>query len=182
MMLKRRITVLLIAGLVIAGVVAVYYMPQWQQPQAAYKGGRPGGPHPPDPRPRSARRGGRRGGPPATDPVPVLATAARAADVPVYLDGVGTAKALNTVTVRSQVDGKIINISFTEGQDVPKGFVLAKIDPTTYQAQYDQAQAKKAQDEAQLANARLDLDRYTRLAATNAVNKQQLDTPPATGT
>ena len=110
----------------------------------------------------------------------MLATAARSADVPVYLDGVGTAKALNTVTVRSQVDGKIINISFTEGQDVPKGFVLAKIDPTTYQAQYDQAQAKKAQDEAQLANARLDLDRYTRLAATNAVNKQQLDTQRAT--
>jgi multidrug efflux pump subunit AcrA (membrane-fusion protein) len=154
--------VLLIAGLVIAGVVAVYYMPQWQQTQAASKSG------------------GRRGGPPSTDPVPVLATAARAADVPVYLDGVGTAKALNTVTVRSQVDGKIINISFTEGQDVPKGFVLAKIDPTTYQAQYDQAQAKKSQDEAQLANARLDLDRYTRLAATNAVNKQQLDTQRAT--
>jgi len=157
MMLKRRITVLLIAGLVIAGVVAVYYMPQWQQTQAASKGGR-------------------RGGPPATDPVPVLATAARAADVPVYLDGVGTAKALNTVTVRAQVDGKIINISYTEGQDVPKGFVLAKIDPVTYQAAYDQTVAKKAQDEAQLANARLDLERYIRLSATNAINKQQLDT------
>ena len=106
---------MLIAGLVIAGVVAVYYMPQWQQTQAA-------------------RGGGRRGGPPSTDPVPVLATAARSADVPVYLDGVGTAKALNTVTVRSQVDGKLITISFTEGQDVAKGYVLAKIDPTTYQA------------------------------------------------
>ncbi|MGZ5814261.1 MAG: efflux RND transporter periplasmic adaptor subunit, partial [Xanthobacteraceae bacterium] len=161
-MMLKRLTVLLIAGLVIAGVVAVYYMPQWQQTQAVSKSG------------------SRRGGPPSTDPVPVLATAARSADVPVYLDGVGTAKALNTVTVRSQVDGKIINISFTEGQDVPKGFVLAKIDPTTYQAQYDQAEAKKSQDQAQLANARLDLDRYTRLAATNAVNKQQLDTQRAT--
>ena len=109
----------------------------------------------------------------------MLATSARAADVPVYLDGVGTARALNTVTVRSQVDGKLINISFTEGQEVPKGFVLAKIDPTTYQAQYDQAMAKKAQDEAQLANARLDFERYTRLAASNAVNKQQLDTQKA---
>jgi multidrug efflux system membrane fusion protein len=161
MTLTRRIIVLLIAGLVIGGVVAVYYMPQWEQTQAA-------------------SRPGRRGGPPATEPVPVLASSARAADVPVYLDGVGTARALNTVTVRSQVDGKLINISFTEGQDVPKGFVLAKIDPTTYQAQYDQAVAKKAQDEAQLANARLDLDRYTRLAASNAVNKQQLDTQKAT--
>ena len=76
--------------------------------------------------------------------------------------------ALNTVTVRSQVDGKLIKIAFTEGQDVEKGYVLAKIDPRTYQAQYDQAVAKKAQDEAQLANARIDLERYTRLAATNA--------------
>jgi membrane fusion protein, multidrug efflux system len=162
MTLKRRITVFLIAGLVIAAVVAVYYMPpQWQQTQAASKGGRRGG---------SAA---------ATDPVPVLVTGARTADVPVYLDGVGTAKALNTVTVRSQVDGKLLSVLFTEGQDVPQGFVLAKIDPTTYQAQYDQAVAKKAQDEAQLANARLDLDRYTRLMATNAVNKQQLDTQKA---
>jgi multidrug efflux system membrane fusion protein len=77
------------------------------------------------------------------------------------------------------VDGKIMEISFTEGQDVPKGYVLAKIDPVTYQAAYDQTVAKKAQDEAQLANARLDLDRYTRLAAANAVNKQQLDTQRA---
>src|SRR3989442_2348917 len=127
----------------------------------------------------AAVSGSRRGGPSASEPVPVLATAARATDVPVYLDGVGTAKALNTVTVRSQVDGKIINISFTEGQDVPKGFVLAKIDPTTYQAQYDQAQAKKAQDEAQLANARLDLERYVRLAQTNSATKQQADTQRA---
>ena len=151
MTLKRRIIVFLIAGLVLAAVAAVYYMPHWQQTVAAVS------------------KGGRRGGPPASEPVPVLATAARAADVPVYLDGVGTAKALNTVTVRSQVDGKIINISFTEGQDVPAGFVLAKIDPVTYQAAFDQTVAKKAQDEAQLANARLDLDRYTRLAATNSV-------------
>jgi membrane fusion protein, multidrug efflux system len=160
MTLKRRITVLLIVGLVLAGVAAVYYMPQWQQTQAASKGGA-------------------RGGRPTADPVPVLAMAAKTADVPVYLDGVGTGKALNTVTVRPQVDGKLINISFTEGQDVEKGYVLAKIDPVTYQAAYDQTVAKKAQDEAQLANAKLDLERYTRLAATNAVNKQQLDTQRA---
>jgi membrane fusion protein, multidrug efflux system len=161
MTLKRRITVLMIAAVVIAAVVGVYYMPQWQQTLAAVS------------------KGGRRGGPPASDPVPVLVAAARVADVPVYLDGVGTAKALNTVTVRSQVDGKIVDIYFTEGQDVPKGYVVAKIDPVTYQAAYDQTVAKKAQDEAQLANAKLDLDRYTRLAATNAVNKQQLDTQRA---
>jgi multidrug efflux system membrane fusion protein len=161
MTLKRRIFVLLFASLVIAAVVAVYYMPQWQ-PQA-----------------QPFSKGQRRGGLPVTDPVPVLVVGARAADVPVYLDGVGTARALNTVTVRPQVDGKLVNISFTEGQDVPKGFVLAKIDPTIYQAQYDQAVAAKAKNEAQLANARLDLERYTRLAATNAINKQQLDTQRA---
>jgi multidrug efflux system membrane fusion protein len=112
-------------------------------------------------------------------PVPVLAVAARTADVPVYLDGVGTARALNTVTVRAQVEGKLINVSFVEGQDVEKGQVLAKIDPTTYQAAYDQAMAKKAQDEATLANARVDLERYNRLAKTNAINKQQVDTQQA---
>jgi membrane fusion protein, multidrug efflux system len=111
--------------------------------------------------------------------VPVLAVEARLADVPVYLDGVGTARALNTVTVRAQVDGKLLSLSFVEGQDVPKGFLLAKIDPATYQALYDQALAKKAQDEATLANAKLDLERYLRLAASNAVNKQQLDTQRA---
>jgi multidrug efflux system membrane fusion protein len=125
------------------------------------------------------RPGFRRGGGNPNDSVPVLAIAARQADVPVYLDGVGSAKALNTVTVRSQVDGKLMKIAFKEGQEVTQGSVIAKIDPTTYQAQYDIAVAKKAQDEATLANAKLDLERYTRLAATNAVQKQQVDTQKA---
>jgi multidrug efflux system membrane fusion protein len=126
------------------------------------------------------RPGFRRGGGNPNDIVPVLAVPARLADVPVYLDGVGTAKALNTVLVRSQVDGKLMKIAFTEGQEVTQGSVIAKIDPTTFQAQYDIAVAKKAQDEATLANAKLDLDRYTRLLATNAVQKQQVDTQKAT--
>ena len=112
-------------------------------------------------------------------PVPVLAAEARIADVPVYLDGVGTTRALNMVTVHSQVDGTLISINFREGQDVKAGDVLARIDPTTYQAQLDQALAKKALDEAQLANARLDLERYTNLLKTNAVNRQQVDTTRA---
>ena len=112
-------------------------------------------------------------------PVPVLATAAKNADVPVYLDAVGTIKALNTVTVSPQVDGKLISVAFKEGQDVKKGDVLARIDPTIYQAQLDQAIAKKAQDEAQLGNAKIDLDRYEKLAATNAINRQQADTQKA---
>ena len=112
-------------------------------------------------------------------PAPVLAAPATVADVPIYLDAVGTTRALNTVTLRAQVSGQIVKVAFREGQDVKRGDVLAEIDPRTYQAQYDQAVAKKAQDEATLANARLDLDRYTRLAAANSGSKQQADTQKA---
>jgi multidrug efflux system membrane fusion protein len=112
-------------------------------------------------------------------PVPVLAATPRVQDVPVYLDGVGSVRALNNVLVRSQVDGKLIAVNFTEGQDVKKGDVLGEIDPVIYQAQYDQALAKKAQDEAQLANQRLDLARYQQLAASNAGSRQQADTQRA---
>jgi multidrug efflux system membrane fusion protein len=112
-------------------------------------------------------------------PAPVLVARAAIADVPIYLDAVGNTRALNTVTVRAQVGGQIVRIGFKEGQDVDRGFVLAEIDPRTYQAQYDQAVAKKAQDEATLANARIDLDRYTRLAASNSGSKQQADTQKA---
>jgi len=162
-MTRTRGIAIVIAGLVIVGVAAAYW-PSWQpSPQQQAKG--------------KGKRGA--GNIPSTEAVPVLAIDARAADVPVYLDGVGTARALNTVTVKAQVDGKLISISFTEGQEVPKGHILAKIDPTTYQAMYDQALALKAQHEAQLTNARLDLERYVRLAATNAINKQQVDTQRA---
>jgi len=115
----------------------------------------------------------------AEGPVPVLTAEASRADVPVYLDAVGTVKPLNTVTVRPQVDGKLLSVNFKEGQDVKKGDVLARIDPAIYQALYDQAVAKKAQDEAQLANAQIDLVRYQKLAASNAINRQQADTQTA---
>jgi len=164
-MRMRRIAIALVCLLVTAGI-AYHYWP-WGQAQPQQQSGFAKG------------KGKKRGAGPTTDPVPVLAIEARVADMPVYLDGVGTAKALNTVTVRSQVEGKLLSISFTEGMDVPKGYLLAKIDPTTYQAQYDQQVAKKAQDEATLANAKLDLERYIRLAQTNAVNKQQVDTQRA---
>ena len=115
----------------------------------------------------------------AEGPVPVLAATVTRADVPVYLDAVGTIKALNTVTVRPQVDGKLLSVNFKEGDDVKKGDVLARIDPVLFQAQLGQAVAKKAQDEAQLSNSKIDLERYERLAATNAINKQQADTQRA---
>jgi membrane fusion protein, multidrug efflux system len=159
-----RIAFSLVCLMLVAGIV--YYWAPWQssaqQTVVSKKG-----------------KGKRGGSTTAGEAVPVLAVEARVADVPVYLDGVGTARALNTVTVRPQVDGKLLSLSFVEGQEVPKGFLLAKIDPATYQAMYDQAVAKKAQDEATLANAKLDLERYLRLAASNAVNKQQLDTQRA---
>jgi membrane fusion protein, multidrug efflux system len=122
---------------------------------------------------------GNRGGLPRDLPVPVLAATPRVQDVPVYLDGVGSVRALSLVTVRAQVDGKLMAVNFVEGQDVKKGDVVAEIDPAIYQAQYDQAVAKKAQDEALLANQKLDLARYQQLAASNAGSKQQADTQKA---
>jgi multidrug efflux system membrane fusion protein len=112
-------------------------------------------------------------------PVPVLAATPRIQDVPVYIDGVGSVRALNNVIVRAQVDGKLISVNFVEGQDVKKGDVLGEIDPVLYKAAYDQAVAKKAQDEALLANQRIDLARYQQLAASNAGSKQQADTQKA---
>ncbi|MGL5165996.1 MAG: efflux RND transporter periplasmic adaptor subunit [Afipia sp.] len=111
--------------------------------------------------------------------IPVLAATPRIEDVPVYLDGVGTVRALNNVTVRAQVNGKLLTVNFKEGQDVKAGDVLAEIDPVIYQAQYDQAVAKKAQDEATLANARMDLIRYQQLATAKAGSAQQADTQKA---
>ena len=99
-------------------------------------------------------------------------------DVPVYLTGLGTVQAYQTVTVRTQVDGKLMAIRFREGQDVKAGTVLAQIDPRSFQAQYDQAIASKARDEAQLANARVDLTRYLKLGSS--VARQVVDTQRAT--
>ena len=108
-------------------------------------------------------------------PPPVVVAGVKTETVTVYREGIGTVQSLAAVTVRSQVDGRLMSVEFVEGQTVQKGQVLARIDPTVYQAQYDQAVAKKAQDEATLANARLDLQRYQRLAASNAGPKQQSD-------
>ena len=123
--------------------------------------------------------GGRRG-PAKIEEVPVLTARVTRADVPVTLDGVGTVQSLNSVVVRAQVEGRLNEILFRDGQDVKKGDVLARIDARSLQAQYDQALAKKAQDAAQLANARLDFERYERLAQSNFGSRQQADTQRAT--
>ncbi len=122
----------------------------------------------------------RRGGNNANTVVPVLTAAAKLQDVPIYLDGLGTVQASATVTVKPQVDGKLVEVNFTEGQDVTAGTVLARIDPRAYQALLDQAVAKKAQDQASLANARLDSARYAKLAATAYTSAQQADTARST--
>ena len=92
--------------------------------------------------------------------VPVTVTKSTRQDVPVWLGGLGTVQALNTVLVRARVDGTLDRFPVTEGQLVKQGALLAVIDPRPYQAVLDQAVAKKAQDAAQLANAKLDLQRY----------------------
>ncbi|HEY8066375.1 MAG TPA: efflux RND transporter periplasmic adaptor subunit [Methylosinus sp.] len=111
--------------------------------------------------------------------VTVSVAPVRLADVPVTLDAVGTVQALNTVTARTQVDGRLIDLAFAEGQEVKRGDVLARIEPAIYRAQYDQAVAKMAQDEANLANARVDAQRYRKLAAANFGSQQQAATQQA---
>jgi membrane fusion protein, multidrug efflux system len=117
--------------------------------------------------------------PRAAAAIPVIATEVRRADVPIFLTGLGTVQALNSVLVKSRVDGQIKKINFSEGQDVHAGDVLVEIDPEPYQAALNLAQANKLRDEALLENARLDTNRFTRLAASGAVSTQQLDTARA---
>ncbi len=111
-------------------------------------------------------------------PPPALVSVApiKRADFPLYLDSLGQVQAFNTVTVRTRVDGQVMKIAFTEGQMVKAGDLLAQIDPRPFQATLDQAKAKKNQDEANLANDKLDLQRFTTLAKQSFATQQQLDT------
>jgi multidrug efflux system membrane fusion protein len=111
--------------------------------------------------------------------VPVSAAEVQRMDVPVYLNGIGTVQAFNSVVVKSRVDGQIVKINFSEGKDVHAGDVLVEIDPRPFEASLDQAKANKLKDEAQLANARLDLARVGQLTAAGHGSKQQLDTAQA---
>ena len=122
---------------------------------------------------------GRRGGPDPNTPVPVLAAKSANRDVPIYLDALGTVQAYNLVSVRPMVEGPLVEVRFKEGQDVKVGDVLARIDPRPYQASLDAAVAKKQQDEATLANAKVDAARYAKLVASNYSSAQQADTARA---
>jgi multidrug efflux system membrane fusion protein len=110
--------------------------------------------------------------------VPVKIAPVEKADFPVYLTGLGTVQGFNTVVVRTRVDGQINRIAFQEGQSVKEGDTLVEIDPRPFQAALDQAKAKKAQDEANLANANLDLQRFTKLG--EFATRQQTDTQRST--
>src|SRR5207237_2179998 len=110
--------------------------------------------------------------------VPVSVSQVETTDFPVYLTGLGNVQAFNTVVVRTRVDGQIDKIAFQEGQSVKQGDLLAEIDPRPFQAALDQAKAKKVQDEANLANANLDLQRFTKLG--EFATRQQTDTQRST--
>src|SRR6185369_14818743 len=108
-------------------------------------------------------------------PVPVVAGAVQQRDVPIYLEGLGTVQAFNTVTIRSRVDGQVIRIAFDEGQDVHEGDLLAQIDPAPYQAVVDQSVARKSADEAQLSVARVNLARDADLLTSKILSQQDYD-------
>jgi multidrug efflux system membrane fusion protein len=112
-------------------------------------------------------------------PVPVTVTTAARRDVPIFLQGLGTVQASNTIAIRSQIDGKLQSVNFTEGQEVHMGDTLALIDPRALQAALDQAVAKKAQDQAQLVAALKDLERFKTLVLKNAETQQNVDSQQA---
>jgi multidrug efflux system membrane fusion protein len=153
---RARTVLLLVGGLVLAGVG--YRM--WLSP-------------------RSAASDTEQAAKPVARPVPVVAEPARTGDIPVYIDGLGAVTPLATVTVRSRVDGQLMAVHFQEGQMVHAGDLLAEIDPRPFQVQLQQAQGQLARDQALLANALVDLERYRKLWATDSIPKQQLDTQEA---
>jgi multidrug efflux system membrane fusion protein len=115
----------------------------------------------------------------AAAPIPVTVARVQKTDFPVYLNGLGTVQPYDKVTVRSRVDGQIIKVTFRQAQMVKEGDILVEIDPRPYQAVLDQALAKRAQDEANLKNAKLNLDRYLSLAQKDYASRQQVDTQQA---
>jgi multidrug efflux system membrane fusion protein len=151
-------------GAILLGVAVVAIAPTWLQSghvQGAQVGDPPAG---------AGGRGGTAG------PVPVTVAAAKREDVPIYMTGVGTIKALNTVAVTPQVSGAITEVAFTEGQMVKRGNLLVQVDPRPYQNALIQAQGQLIRDQAFLANAQLDLKRYETLATQNSIALQQVDT------
>ena len=128
------------------------------------------------PAPEGGRRGpGGRNRDAANRPVPVLTAASRSGDIDVSLNAIGTVTAFNTVTIKPRVDGLLQRIAFQDGQTVKAGDLLAEIDPRPIAAALEQASGQLKRDEALLANARLDLERYKGLLAKDSIARQQVD-------
>jgi len=151
---RRRLIFAAVTATVLAAVIA------WAMKPGSQSAGEPGG----------AGRGAFSGG-----PVPVRAVAATTGTVEVTVDALGTVSALNTATIHSRVDGPLLKVPFHEGQLVKAGELLAQIDPSTFQAALNQAEGQLAKDQAQLAGARVDLDRYTGLLAKDSIARQTVD-------
>ncbi|WP_262186214.1 MdtA/MuxA family multidrug efflux RND transporter periplasmic adaptor subunit [Serratia fonticola] len=168
---KRRSLLLRLLAIVIIVLAAILIWRHFSAPQAtdAAPGAQQAGSGPAG---AAGRAGGRRGAPMS----PVQAATATVQSVPRFLSGLGTATAANTVTVTSRVDGQLMAIHFTEGQQVKAGDLLVEIDPRPYEVQLTQALGQLAKDQATLANAKRDLARYQQLAKTNLVSRQELDT------
>src|SRR6188508_819043 len=111
----------------------------------------------------------------AIPPVPVTTAAAEARDMPLFVRGIGTVQAYNQAVIKTRVDGAIVKVGFREGQDVKQGDPLFQIDPRPFQASLDQASAAKAENEAQLAGAQLDLDRYEKTSSEGFESIQRRD-------
>jgi len=165
---KKRGLIWVVFLLIIAGV-AGYAVWRAGQPAAAPTGQGGGG--------GGFGGGGGRGA--GLGPVPVVVTQVARSSIPVYLNGLGNVTAYYNVTVKSRVDGQLMKVDFNEGDLVKQGQELIEIDPRPYQVQLDLAQATLARDQALVANAKVDLERYKLLVQTDAIPSQQLDTQTA---
>lgn len=170
-----HLLLILVLGAGVAGGVAWWtgHLPTGSKSATTSDGALPPGPP-------GAGLSGRRGAMRSDGPVPVLTAKVARDDVDVFLDGIGTVQADATVTVKAQVEGRLLEVRFTEGQKVAEGDVLAVIDPAPYRAVWEQAVAKRDQNRADLASARADLERYERLAKSEAGSRQQADQQRAT--
>jgi multidrug efflux system membrane fusion protein len=167
---KTRGLIWFVLLLIIVGLAGytVWRAGQPVAPVRAQGGGGGGG--------RGGGGGGRGGG---LGPVPVVVANVTRSSIPVVLNGLGNVSAFYTVTIKSRVDGQLMKIDFHEGDLVKQGQVLAEIDPRPYQVQLELAQATLARDKALLDNGKVDVERYQKLLATDAIPKQQLDTQVA---